>query len=119
MVVDDETGVRELLKEVLTPIGYSVETIAEATIARDKLSAGEAYDIILADIRMPGMSGIELYSLIVDKKPEMKNKVIFITGDNMSPDIISFLHKNNLPGLSKPFDLQALEEKIDLILNSD
>ena len=119
LVVDDETGVRELLKEVLTPIGYSVETIAEATIARDKLSAGEAYDIILADIRMPGMSGIELYSLIVDKKPEMKNKVIFITGDNMSPDIISFLHKNNLPGLSKPFDLQALEEKIDLILNSD
>ena len=119
LVVDDEPGVRELLKEVLTSIGYSVETIADAMIAKDKLNAGENYDVILADIRMPGMSGIELYSLIVNKKPEMKNKVIFITGDNMSSDVVSFLQKNNLPGLSKPLDLQALEDKIDFILNSN
>jgi PAS domain S-box-containing protein len=118
LVVDDEPAVRILLEKVLTGIGYSLETIADAVIAMDKLDAGTIYDVILMDIRMPGMSGIELYTLSVRKMPSLKNKIIFITGDVMGLDIKTFLSQNNLPYLSKPFDIQLLKEKIDAVIKA-
>jgi CheY-like chemotaxis protein len=65
---------------------------------------------------MPGMSGIELNSYILMKTPEMKNKIIFITGDVMGADIKEFLMKNNLTYFAKPFDIEALKGKIDSLM---
>jgi CheY-like chemotaxis protein len=116
LVVDDEPGVRALLEKVLTQSGHSVDTIDDASKALDKLSAGVSYDVILTDARMPGMSGTEMYSRILEKTPEMKNRIIFITGDVMGLDIKSFLVQNNLSYLAKPFDIEALKEKINSII---
>ena len=117
-MIDDEPGVRALLEKVLTQSGHSVDTIGDASKALDKLGAGLTYDVILTDVRMPGMSGIELYSLILEKMPAMKNRIIFITGDVMGTDIKAFLTQNNLPYLAKPFDIKLLKEKIASILKS-
>jgi CheY-like chemotaxis protein len=119
LVVDDEPGVRALLEKVLTQSGHSVDAIGDASKAIDKLDAGVIYDVILTDIRMPGMNGTEMYSHILEKTPEMKNRIIFITGDVMGADIKVFLTQNNLPYLAKPFDLKLLKEKIDLIMMAD
>jgi CheY-like chemotaxis protein len=116
LVVDDEPGVRTLLERVLTESGHSVETIGDASKALDKISAGVSYDMILTDARMPGMSGKELYSRIIEKTPVMKNKIIFITGDVMGADIKVFLTQNKLPYLVKPFDIATLKEKINSII---
>ena len=116
LVVDDEHGVRTLLERVLTESGHSVDTIGDASKALDKISAGVNYDVILTDARMPGMSGTEMYSRILEKTPEMKNRIIFITGDVMGLDIKSFLVQNNLSYLAKPFDIEALKEKINSII---
>jgi CheY-like chemotaxis protein len=116
LVVDDEPGVRALLEKVLTQSGHSVDTIDDASKALDKLSAGVSYDVILTDARMPGMSGTEMYSRILEKTPEMKNKIIFITGDVMGFDIKSFLAQNNLSYLAKPFDIKLLKDKINSII---
>ena len=117
MVVDDESNVRILLEKVLTGIGYSVDTIDNAGFAMDKLEAGAIYDVILTDVRMPGMNGIELYTRVIKQVPEMRNRIIFITGDVMGLDIKTFLTENNLSYLAKPFDNNLLKEKIDYILN--
>jgi PleD family two-component response regulator len=69
LVVDDESGVRALLDSVLKKAGYSVDTIADSRATMDIIDAGTIYDTILMDIRMPGMSGIELYTRILEKKP--------------------------------------------------
>ena len=119
LVVDDEPGVRILLEKVLTNIGYSVETIADAVIAMDKLDAGEIYDVILIDIRMPGISGTEFYSWIIEKASALKSRIIIITGDIMGPDIKAFLAQNNLPYLAKPFDIELVKKRIDDIINLD
>jgi CheY-like chemotaxis protein len=118
LVVDDEPGIRALLEKVLTQIGYIVDTITNPKIVKDKLNAGERYDAILLDIRMPGMSGTELYSHIIENMPVLKGKIIIITGDVMGPDIKDFLTKNNLPYLVKPFDIKLLKEKINEIIGS-
>jgi CheY-like chemotaxis protein len=118
LVVDDESAVRALLEKLLTQIGYAVDTISDAGIVMDKLETGARYDAILLDIRMPGMSGTELYIRIIEKMPGLKGKIIIITGDVMGPDIKNFLTKNNLPYLVKPFDIKALKEKISEIIGS-
>jgi CheY-like chemotaxis protein len=113
LVVDDEPGVRILLERVLSRMGYTVDTVADAEAAVAKLDAGITCDVILTDVRMPGMSGIELHSYILEKIPAMKNRIIFITGDVMGSDIKDFLMKNNLSFFPKPFDIEALKEKIN------
>ena len=118
LVVDDEPGVRALLEKILTQNGYAVEVIADAGIARDKLDAGEIFDVILIDIRMPGMNGVEFYAYISEKKPALKNRIIIITGDVMGLDIKAFLAQNNLPSLSKPFDIKLLKKQIADVINA-
>jgi PAS domain S-box-containing protein len=116
MVVDDELPVRTLLEKVLAPMGYSIETINDADTVLNRLKAGEKYDVILLDIRMPGMSGTELYTHILETVPTLKGRIIIITGDVMGLDIKDFLTKNNLPSLAKPFDIKLLKEIIDKII---
>ena len=113
LVVDDEPGVRILLERVFTQMGHTVDTVADAETAIEKLNAGTTYDVMLTDVRMPGVSGIELHSYVLAKTPAMKNRIVFITGDVMGIDIKEFLMKNNLPSFSKPFDIEALKEKIN------
>jgi CheY-like chemotaxis protein len=74
--------------------------------------------VILTDVRMPGISGKELYSRIIEKTPEMKNNIIFITGDVMGADIKVFLTQHKLPYLAKPFDIELLKKQIDTIMNA-
>ena len=116
LVVDDEAGVRNLTEKVLTSLGHSVDTISDANSALELIDAGTVYDVILSDIRMPGMNGIELYTLIIKKMPEMKNRIIFITGDVMGIDTKTFLKQNNLPFLAKPFDIELLKEQVNAII---
>jgi CheY-like chemotaxis protein len=116
LVVDDEPTIRDLLEKVLTKMGFRVDLTADAGIALDKIHAGEIYDLIITDIRMPGMSGIELYSRIMEKAPEMKDRIVFITGDVMGVDIKTFLIQNKLPYLAKPFDIDLLKEKIGAMI---
>jgi CheY-like chemotaxis protein len=117
LVVDDESSVRYVLDRVLKHLNYSVDTIADAKTALEKIAAGETYDVILTDIRMPGMNGIEMYSYILEKSPSMANKTIFVTGDVMGTDVREFLVRYNLPYLSKPFHVRAVKDKIDDVLH--
>ena len=59
LIVDDEPSVRDSLKHWFLPEGFRVETVAEATEALDKMR-DSSFDIVLLDIKMPGMDGIEL-----------------------------------------------------------
>jgi DNA-binding NarL/FixJ family response regulator len=68
---------------------------------------------------MPGMNGIELYTLIKRKMPSMANNFIFITGDVMGADIKAFIHQNRLAAYSKPFDTAVLLDKINSMLGEE
>jgi len=118
LVVDDEPLVRELLDQELAGEGYRVETVDSAAAALDRLR-GHDYHLVLLDIKMPGMSGIELYQQTCKVKPSLAGRVIFITGDTMSPDTSEFLSKTKAPYIAKPFSLEKLRREIRAALRHE
>jgi len=115
LVVDDEEAIRSLLSKILVTRGHTVNTTGKPEEALLKL-ANTSYDVVLLDIRMPGMSGMELYAKITEKHPEMARKVIFITGDTSDLNIRDYLKQHDLPYISKPFDREILIQKVNSLL---
>ncbi len=115
LVVDDDPGTLELLSQVLTAEGHEVQTAATATDALERIES-ERYSLILLDIKLPGMSGIELYRSIQKIAESLARRILFITGDVMGVDTKDFLSKTKAPYISKPFDIEQLREDIRRIL---
>jgi len=116
MVVDDEAGVRELIDRALTAAGHSVDAVDNASAALERLRR-EPYHLVLLDIRMPGMDGVEFYGHLKKIAPSLARRVLFITGDTMSPGTQDFLSKTKVPFMRKPFGIDELQSNIDRILS--
>jgi signal transduction histidine kinase len=102
LVVDDEHEIALLLKRILESEGHEVVTVADGLEARDILSE-QHFDLLICDLKMPGMSGRELYSYIEQAHPDMAQRVIFSTGDTVSQESWAFLSKVQNRCISKPF----------------
>ena len=115
LVVDDEPVIRQLVSQVLTDEGHAVETADNAAEAL-KMVKSKRYPLILLDIKMPGMSGVELYKQFQKIAPSLTKRVVFITGDVMGKRTMDFLDKTKTPCLMKPFDAKQLKTEIKRIL---
>jgi len=116
LVVDDEAAILTFLHRLLTDMGHSVETINNADAALERLKT-ERYSLILLDIKLPGMSGIELYHHIEEIAPALTRRVMFITGDVMEGATRSFLEKAEVPHITKPIDIEELKKMMNNALN--
>ena len=114
LVVDDEPVVREFISKVLTDEGHQVETVDNGEDAL-KMVKSKRYRIILLDIKMPGMSGIELYKRFQKIAPSLARRVVFVTGDIMGARTTAFLSKAKSPYITKPFDAKQLKIAINRI----
>ena len=112
LVIDDEEVVREFIRKVLAEAGHQVETVDNAQDALEMVK-GKTYRIILLDIKMPGMSGIELYKRFQKMAPSLTRRVIFVTGDVMGARTTAFLSKVKSPYITKPFDARQLNIAIN------
>jgi signal transduction histidine kinase/CheY-like chemotaxis protein len=117
LVVDDEEPIRMFISAALSRSGHFVETTADAGEALAKMDSN-SYDVVLTDIRMPGMSGIELYENIKPRRPELAGRFIFITGDVSDNNTRMFLENNRLSYITKPFGSKALVQKVSDVLAS-
>jgi two-component system cell cycle sensor histidine kinase/response regulator CckA len=116
LVAEDEDGVRELLRKVLTEFGYTVLT---ARHGRDALMlAGEragAIDLVVTDIVMPEMSGRELAETLTDRNPELK--VLYISGYTDDEVLQRGVRGRDIPLMRKPFAAEELVRKVRAILD--
>jgi len=78
LVVDDDAAVRDVTSSMLRQIGYGVVEVEDGQAALDALARGESYDLMLIDIAMPGLSGIETARRAREGRPELR--VLFVTG---------------------------------------
>ncbi|MEW6144441.1 MAG: PAS domain S-box protein [Thermodesulfobacteriota bacterium] len=115
LIVEDEVVVISLLKTVLEELGHAVEIASngkEAIRGRDLGS----YDLIVCDIRMPDMNGVEFFEELRKSYPELTGRVIFITGDP-SRKTAEFLDRVGNPYLIKPFKIEKFKDRVNEILS--
>jgi CheY-like chemotaxis protein len=92
-----------------------VQAVSDGKAALDKL-VKNVYDLLLADLKMPGMIGRELYEAMKKKYPNLAERIVFITGDAMTSDTHDFLVSTGRPYLVKPFDSKDIEDVIEKVL---
>ena len=115
LVVDDEPAICQLLKDLLTRDGHSVETVGDASVALERVKR-ERFSLLLIEIRMKGMSGIELYQQMGKIAESLQRRVIFITGDTLARDTRDFLDTTEALHICKPFDIQQLRKMTNQVL---
>ncbi len=115
LVVDDEPTVRQLLSHLLTEEGYKVEAVGNPDEVLKRLKK-KRYSVILLDIKLPGMSGIELYKHIEKIDHALLDRVVFITGDVMGMETSDFLSKTSAPCITKPFDIGQVKQLINSMI---
>lgn len=119
LVVDDEEPVRNLLQRILGEAGYNVDTAANGQEALDKVSQLNA-GVVLLDIKMPGMSGIEVLQQITTNWPE--TCVVMATAAGDAQTAVEAMKAGAYDYITKPFDrddvvlkVQKAIEKRDLL----
>jgi two-component system NtrC family sensor kinase len=108
LVVDDEEPVALLLARLLRDLGHIPTVVTSGTAALDVVRR-EHFDMVLTDVKMPGMNGFELYQAIKERDPELSSRMAFITGDTMSPATQARIAQAGNPYLAKPFAIERLE----------
>ena len=104
-------AVAESISALLSSEGHSCQVSPRVDEAIEKLSAND-FDLIISDVKMPGMDGNEFYEYIKSHLPKMTERFVSITGDVMNPGTKSFLEKNNIPCIAKPFTHAELKDVI-------
>ena len=119
LVVDDEEPVRKLLRRILGEAGYNVDTAATGQEALDKVSQLNA-GVVLLDIKMPGMSGMEVLQQITTNWPE--TCVVMATAAGDAQTAVEAMKAGAYDYITKPFDrddvvlkVQKAVEKRDLL----
>ena len=98
--MDDESSIRELLLKTLALADYDVDTAADATIALEHVRTG-SYDLLIADLKMPGMDGLSLIRQARRLKQDLP--VIIITGFSTESSAIEAVNLGVAGYLTKPF----------------
>jgi len=112
LVVEDDEVVRAMIVRVLEQAGYQVETGTDGLNALEKIAA-TGYDLIICDVRMPRLSGIDLYKRLTSAGSQPPGRFLFITGDTVSAETIGFIESNRIPYLGKPFEIQELLDAVN------
>ncbi|MBI2207057.1 MAG: response regulator [Candidatus Rokubacteria bacterium] len=118
LVVDDETALRTTLAEVLQTFGHTVETSATGQDALTKMEA-ERFDVVTLDLRLPDIDGKDVWRRVLARDPALASRVIFLTGDTMSPESQKFLQEAARPVLTKPLTLDRVAGLIQEILTAN
>ncbi|MGH7672894.1 MAG: hybrid sensor histidine kinase/response regulator, partial [Gemmatimonadales bacterium] len=109
LVVDDEASVRVSLQRYLAGRGHDVETTPSGQDALARLRAG-AYDAVIVDMRMPDLSGEQLFEELRAADPTHAERVIFTTGDLVNEQMRRFLDASGRPCIPKPFEFASFEQ---------
>ena len=122
LVVDDESTIRIALRRFFTRMGWRVEEAAngESALAMLILDARQdeipRYALVVSDLRMPGINGIELYDRLKATQPWILRRLIFSTGDIVSEEAAAFVRSTDCVVLQKPFELATLRATIERVL---
>lgn len=108
LVIDDEAELQRALRRMLEYLGCDVTIALEGGEGLDQARAG-GFDLILADLGVPGLSGREMFERLRVEAPGQAERVAFMTGDSVSEEVRAFLSASGRPVLTKPFGRVQLQ----------
>lgn len=109
LLIEDEPSVTAFLRAALERRGYAVAGASSGEEALKQLSSGVRYAGVISDIRMPGaVNGAEVHEWIRKNLPELKSRIILISGDTANSETQAFLAQSGTPCIEKPFRVQQL-----------
>jgi two-component system response regulator AtoC len=117
LVVDDAEGIRTYLQNLLGGRGYEVETAADGERALEIIEGAPEPDLVLLDIMMPGMDGIETLRRIRAGSPALPVVIVSVVG--RAPTIVEAMQLGASDFVNKPFEADELEEILSRLLQPD
>ncbi len=115
LVIDDERLVATAIQRLLANV-YEVRTSPSGTEAISMFDGGQRFDVILCDLMMPDITGMDLYETLCRSFPDQAKRMVFMTGGAFTDRASSFLGEVSNPSLRKPFDRSGLLGAIDQAL---
>ena len=115
LVVDDQPTLARAIRRMLTEHDVTLVESGHEAVAR--IEAGERFDVILTDLMMPELSGMDLHARLAQLAPDQVGKMIFMTGGAFTEQARSFFDRVENPTIEKPFDRAELMAVIDALLS--
>ncbi len=106
LVIEDEPSVTAFIRAALERKGYSVVPASSGAEGLERL-AKDSYGGVISDIRMPGdVNGAEVHAWIQKNRPELRARIILISGDTANSETQALLASSDTPCIEKPFRVQ-------------
>lgn len=109
LIIDDEPKLLTTYRMLLAP-DHEVVTAASGAQALEVVSADPRFDVVLCDLQMPGMDGVDTFEQVKAKAPALENRFVFSTGGGVQRRIRDFVESTTMPILEKPVRLEKLLE---------
>ncbi|HEY0990722.1 MAG TPA: response regulator [Kofleriaceae bacterium] len=112
LLVDDDHLIAVAVRRALGA-EHDVTAVLRAQNALDRIAAGERYDVILCDVMMPSMTGIEFHQRLSRERPEQAEHIVFLTGGAFTATARTFLDEVRNARVEKPFEVQDLRALVN------
>jgi PAS domain S-box-containing protein len=116
LVIDDEESLAQAIRRYLSQ-DHEVEAVTSARVALDLLAGGARYDVILCDLMMPQITGMEVHSTVEKLDPRQAERIVFVSGGAFTEAARSFFETTTNPRVEKPFDLKTLRHLVNELIN--
>jgi two-component system NtrC family sensor kinase len=116
LVVDDEAEIAELIGEMLSGAGFEVMTAESGAVALAMLAEAR-FDAVVSDLHMPDVDGAQLWREVRGRHPALARRMLFVTGDTLSPIARQFLNEARCDSLNKPFSKAELLARVTELLS--
>jgi len=116
LAIDDEERLLRAIERILADEHHDVVVTESAREALSMIESGERFDIILCDLMMPTMTGIEFYETVLARNPDLARRVVFVTGGAITAKIDAFLKSVPSLRIDKPFKIADLRATIQRLL---
>lgn len=117
LVVDDEPGIRTMVRYMLEE--HEVIEAESGRHGREILGRDSAFDVIICDMMMPSFSGMDLYDWLCESRPNLAERLVFITGGAFTPRAKEYLSKTENRHIEKPFTADKLRQKVSFFISTE
>ena len=115
LLIEDERSVMDFIRTALKRAGYAC-TAAQSAADGIRLLESGSFGGIISDMRTPGgASGADVHSWILSHRPQLKDRMLFITGDTVNQDTMNALLRTGVPYIEKPFRVGELLVTVERI----